>query len=110
MAQYPGIRAGLILCCMRGDKNEDLNLQTVETARKYLGDVVCAVDIAGAEGLYGTELFQKVFDRVNEYQIPMTIHAGEAAGPVCGPPCLTEQTDRPRRGSDPGRSSDPGTD
>lgn len=81
MAQYPGIRAGLILCCMRGDKNEDLNLQTVETARKYLGDVVCAVDIAGAEGLYGTELFQKVFDRVNEYQIPMTIHAGEAAGP-----------------------------
>ena len=59
MAQYPGIRAGLILCCMRGDKNEDLNMQTVETARKYLGDVVCAVDIAGAEGLYERNSFRK---------------------------------------------------
>lgn len=81
MEQYPSIRAGLILCCMRGDTNEALNLDTVETARKYLGDVVCAVDIAGAEGLYATELFRPVFDKVNEYHLPMTIHAGEAAGP-----------------------------
>ena len=27
-------------------------MQTVETAKKYLGSVVCAVDIAGAEGLF----------------------------------------------------------
>ncbi len=81
MERYPSIRVGLILCCMRGDTNEALNHQTVETARKYLGDVVCAVDIAGAEGLYATELFKPVFDKVNEYQLPMTIHAGEAAGP-----------------------------
>lgn len=81
MEHYPSIRVGLILCCMRGDTNETLNLDTVETARKYLGDVVCAVDIAGAEGLYATELFRPVFDKVNEYHLPMTIHAGEAAGP-----------------------------
>lgn len=81
MERYPQIRAGLILCCMRGDKNLNFNLETVETAKKHLGDVVCAVDIAGAESLYPTELFKPVFDKVREYRIPMTIHAGEAAGP-----------------------------
>lgn len=81
MEAYPQIRVGLILCCMRGDSNEALNLQTVETARSYLGDVVCAVDIAGAEALFPTENFRSVFNKVREYRLPMTIHAGEAAGP-----------------------------
>ena len=81
MEAYPAIRVGLILCCMRGDHNEALNLDTVETARKYLGDVVCAVDIAGAESLYATDLFRPVFEKVQAYGLPMTIHAGEAAGP-----------------------------
>lgn len=48
---------------MRGADNEELNMQTVETAKKYLGDVVCAVDIAGAEGLFPTENFAPVFAR-----------------------------------------------
>lgn len=81
MEQYPSIRVGLILCCMRGEDNEEWNLQTVETAKKYLGDVVCAVDIAGAESLYPTERFASVFEKVREYGLPSTIHAGEAAGP-----------------------------
>lgn len=81
MEQYPSIRVGLILCCMRGEDNEEWNLQTVETAKKYLGDVVCAVDIAGAESLYPTERFAPVFEKVREYGLPATIHAGEAAGP-----------------------------
>lgn len=81
MKTYPEIRVGLILCCMRGADNEALNMQTVETAKKYLGPVVCAVDIAGAESLFPTENFAPVFAKVREYGIPMTIHAGEAAGP-----------------------------
>lgn len=81
MEMYPSIRVGLILCCMRGEDKEALNLETVETVRKYLGDVVCAVDLAGAESLYPTEIFAPVFARVREYGLPMTIHAGEAAGP-----------------------------
>ena len=81
MEQYPSIRVGLILCCMRGEDNEEWNFQTVETAKKYLGDVVCAVDIAGAESLYPTERFAPVFEKVREYGLPSTIHAGEAAGP-----------------------------
>lgn len=81
MERYPGIRVGLILCCMRGDTNEDMNMETVEMARKYLGDVVCAVDIAGAEGLFPTRMFGTLFEKVREYNLPMTIHAGEADGP-----------------------------
>ena len=81
MEQYPSIRVGLILCCMRGEDNEEWNFQTVEAAKKYLGDVVCAVDIAGAESLYPTERFAPVFEKVREYGLPSTIHAGEAAGP-----------------------------
>ena len=81
MEQYPSIRAGLILCCMRGADTEALNMDTVETVRKYLGDVVCAVDLAGAESLYPTEMFGPVFAKVKEYGLPVTIHAGEAAGP-----------------------------
>ena len=66
MKMYPQIRVGLILCCMRGADNEELNMQTVETAKKYLGDVVCAVDIAGAEGLFPTENFAPVFAKARE--------------------------------------------
>ena len=81
MQQYPEIQVGLILCCMRKADNQDLNMDTVETARKYLGDVVCALDLAGAESLYPTENFAAVFARAREYDLPVTIHAGEPAGP-----------------------------
>ena len=72
MKQYPQIHAGLILCCMRGITNQELNIKTVETAKKYLGEVVCAVDMAGTESLFPTELFASVFAKVREYGIPMT--------------------------------------
>lgn len=81
MEQYPGIRVGLILCCMRGDTNADMNMETVEMTKQYLGDVVCAVDIAGAEALYPTSMFADLFAKAREYELPMTIHAGEADGP-----------------------------
>ena len=81
MDKYPDIKCGLILCCMRGENIEDKNLKTVEVAKKYLGDVVCAIDLAGAESLYPTEMFEKVFEKANEYKLPRTIHCGEAKGP-----------------------------
>lgn len=94
MEQYPGIRVGLILCCMRGDTNADLNMETVEMTKQYLGDVVCAVDIAGAEGLYPTEMFAELFAKVREYGLPMTIHAGEADGPESMKTALSYGTKR----------------
>ena len=76
-----GFRANLILCCMRGDQNHQENIKTVEVAAEFLGKGVCALDLAGAEALYPTETFGDIFRLANEKGVPLTIHAGEAAGP-----------------------------
>lgn len=74
-------RANLILCCMRGRDNREANLRTVQVAAEFLGRGVCALDLAGAEALFPTEDFRELFRTANEMGIPLTIHAGEAAGP-----------------------------
>lgn len=76
-----GMPARLILCCMRGDKNYDENMETVKLAGRFLGQGVCAVDLAGNEAAYPTEMFEDVFKAAGDMHIPVTIHAGEAAGP-----------------------------
>ncbi len=77
------LKANLILCCMRGSGNERQNLETVELARKYLTEDggVTAVDLAGAEAIFPTAYYEKLFARIRKYGIPYTIHAGEADGP-----------------------------
>jgi adenosine deaminase len=76
------LRSNLILCCMRGDNNHDENMETVRIAKKYLGEGVCAIDLAGAEALYPTKDFEDIFMYAKELDIPFTIHAGEADGPT----------------------------
>ena len=73
--------AQLILCCMRGDENQEANLETVRVARDFLDKGVCAVDLAGNEAAYPTRDFAPVFSAARENGIPIIIHAGEAAGP-----------------------------
>jgi len=76
------LKANIILCLMRGDGNESENLETVNLAKKYLvsdGGVV-ALDLAGAEALFPTAKYKNIFAKVKEYNIPFTIHAGEADG------------------------------
>jgi len=75
------VMANLILCCMRGEGNEEKNRETVEVARKYLGRGVCALDLAGAESVYKTEEYEELFAYAELLDIPFTIHAGEADGP-----------------------------
>lgn len=72
------IDGNLILCCMRGEDNTISNLQTIAVAKKYLNKGVCAIDLAGAEGLYPTKDFKDIFGIAREFDIPFTIHAGEA--------------------------------
>lgn len=72
--------ANLILCCMRGDDNHAENIETIRTARAYLGKGVCATDLAGAEALFPTADFADVFALTAELGVPFTLHAGEAAG------------------------------
>ena len=73
--------AQLILCCMRGDANQDANLETIRTAKAFLGKGVCAVDLAGNEAAYPTEGFADIFALASKLDVPFIIHAGEAAGP-----------------------------
>lgn len=72
--------AQLILCCMRGG-DPAANRETVETVARYLGQGVCALDLAGAEALYPTGDSRELFQLARALGIPFTIHAGEAAGP-----------------------------
>lgn len=76
-----GIPANLILCCMRGDGNREANSVTLRAAERFLGRGVCALDLAGAEGLFATENFADLFAAARAAGVPFTIHAGEAAGP-----------------------------
>lgn len=75
------LKTNIILCYMRGKDNMKQNLETLEVAKKYINKGVCAVDLAGAEALYKTELYKDLFEKTKEYKIPFTIHAGEADGP-----------------------------
>ena len=76
------LKANLILCCMRDNENTKENLETLELTKQYLvedGGVV-AMDLAGAEELYPLKDFAWLFIKAREYNIPYTIHAGEADG------------------------------
>lgn len=75
------VQAGLILCCMRSAKNHQVNLETIQVAKKYLGKGVCGVDLAGGEVHFPFEAFCVEFDLARELGVPITIHAGEADGP-----------------------------
>lgn len=76
-----GIIAQLILCCMRGEGNDDANIENINVAAKYLGKGVCAADLAGAEALFTTDKYANLFAYAKEKGVPFTLHAGEADGP-----------------------------
>ena len=76
-----GIVAQLILCCMRGEGNDDANIENINVAAKYLGKGVCAADLAGAEALFTTDKYANLFAYAKEKGVPFTLHAGEADGP-----------------------------
>lgn len=85
LAEREGVRlpeTRVILCLMRSD-NHDLNLETVDVGRflkKKQEMLFAGLDLAGAEGLFPTEMFEEEFSLARREDIPFTIHAGEAAG------------------------------
>ncbi len=74
-----GIMGGIILSLMRGEEYEK-NKKVVDVAKKYLGKGVVGIDLAGAEALYPTKDYVQLFSYAKTFEIPFTIHAGEAAG------------------------------
>lgn len=78
--QLYGCRAQAIVICMR-HHSAALNKEAVEAAAVYSGRGVAAVDLAGDEAGYPASLFRDIFILAHRRGLPVTIHAGEAAGP-----------------------------
>lgn len=75
------IKVGVILCLYRYHTvNEEQNWTTINLAEKYFGDGVVGIDLAGDESKYSVVLYKKFFDRAKAIGLPITCHAGEAAG------------------------------
>lgn len=75
-----GMPSQLILCCMRFPGPQDANRLTVETAKKFLGKGVCAVDLAGDEAGNPTKNYEALFAYAHGLGVPVILHAGESAG------------------------------
>ncbi|RJE86855.1 adenosine deaminase [Paenibacillus sp. 1011MAR3C5] len=74
-----GVMARCIAICLRGH-SEEFNREVIRAASLYLGKGVVAVDLAGAEAAFPAELYRDIFAMARERGLPITIHAGEAAG------------------------------
>lgn len=74
-----GVTARCIAICLRGH-SEELNREVIRAAALFMGKGVVAVDLAGAEAVYPPELYRDIFAMARERSLPITIHAGEAAG------------------------------
>lgn len=79
---HPEIGIGLILCCMSigaETLNQAENLETVRLCAEYLGKGgVCALDLAGAEGIVPLRNFHYIFDLAKELGVPFTCHGGDS--------------------------------
>lgn len=71
-----GVRYGIIVCAMRNHSLEK-NLDMLTCARAYLGQGVCALDLAGDESAYPTKNFRELFWKAIRMGMPFTIHSGE---------------------------------
>lgn len=71
-----GVEYNVITCAMR-HHSEEQNYQMIKTAREFLGEGVCAADLAGAEAQYPMTEFMELFYKTRKLGMPFTIHAGE---------------------------------
>lgn len=81
LARCKTLKAQLILCCMRMDGNQKENMETIRVARDFLGQGVCAADLAGGEIGHPATAYADVFALARQLGVPYTIHGGEADGP-----------------------------
>lgn len=83
LERNPELGIGIILCAMSiGPEtlNMEQNLETVRVTEEYLGKGVCALDLAGAEGIVPLRNFSPVFALARELKVPFTCHAGDSQG------------------------------
>lgn len=71
------MKVNLIFCMMRHFSVQD-NYKIIMLTKRFLGNGVVGIDLAGDEAKYATEKFKELFDIIRKEGIPFTIHAGEA--------------------------------
>lgn len=76
-----GVQYNVIVCAMR-NHSIDVNTKMLRIAREYLGEGVCAMDLAGDEAKYPVNQFQELFTVAKGLNMPFVIHAGETGSPM----------------------------
>lgn len=71
-----GVPYNVIACAMRHHTEED-SLAMMKVCREFLGEGICAVDLAGDEAAFPMEKFRGLFAEAKKLGFPFTIHAGE---------------------------------
>ena len=74
-----GIRTGLILCGIRS-MEPSVSLRLAELAVTFMDQGVVAFDLAGPEAGNPARAHREAFQHAEDHNLPVTIHAGEAAG------------------------------
>ncbi len=80
IASGSGSPVRLILCALRNAPTQHVQ-DLVDLYQKYQTQGVCGIDLAGDESKYACREYAPVFERAHALGVPITIHAGEAAGP-----------------------------
>lgn len=70
------VEFNLIICLLRHESYE-INEQQLYAAKKFLGNKVVAIDLAGDEQKYPADQFVKLFAKAKSLGFHITIHAGE---------------------------------
>lgn len=78
-AKVSYVKINLIFCMMRNFSFEK-NYKIIELTKRFLGNGVVGIDLAGDEAKYKTGDFKELFEIIAKERIPFTIHAGEADG------------------------------
>lgn len=71
-----GVHYNVIACAMRHHREED-SLAMMKVCREFLGEGLCAVDLAGNEAAFPMKNFRGLFAQARRLGLPFTIHAGE---------------------------------
>ena len=66
-----------VIACMMSHHDEETNLLMLKECREFLGEGLCAVDLAGAESGFPRKSFYPLFETARKMDYPFTIHAGE---------------------------------
>jgi len=75
-SEKTGILYQVIACNMR-HLDEETNIRMMRECREFLGEGLCAIDLAGDEKSRPNALFGNLFAEAKKLDYPYTIHAGE---------------------------------